>query len=266
MPVALAWPAPTVSGDCDGWFVTETATDNDWSGTSYWSIDGSGQYARNQVAVNVPDSSDATSRTFTVRWHASDGGVLDTRSSEGVRNLSGCEVPVAGYSLDPTCDGVVVVNTGGLELAVEAGGGAFNATVAVASSVTVPPSVFDVNGETELLITAGDAVLFSDIVSLPSDCEPPNTPVTPAAPTKADPCGTANDTFTIPSTTGVVYKVNGEVKGAGTYAGSGSVTVTAHAIEGYVLEGTSQWTLVFTNEACPPPPPPPTVPGLPETS
>jgi hypothetical protein len=78
--------------------------------------------------------------------------------------------------------------------------------------------------------------------------------VTPGTVTFAEACGTANDTYTIPSTTGVVYKVNNQVVGAGTNNGSGSVTVTAEAEAGYVLTGDTSWTHTFTNEDCPVPP------------
>jgi hypothetical protein len=79
---------------------------------------------------------------------------------------------------------------------------------------------------------------------------PPPTPVTATAPTSVDKCGTANDTFIIPSKDGVVYKVDGKVVVAGTYPGTGTVVVTASAEKGFVLKGDSEWTFVFTNVAC----------------
>lgn len=81
-----------------------------------------------------------------------------------------------------------------------------------------------------------------------------NTPcivaVTPPAPTRTDLCGTANDTYTIPAADGVIYRVNGNVKAAGTYAGSGFLLITATAAPGYVLSGTKTWTFLFTNLPC----------------
>ncbi|HET6622840.1 MAG TPA: hypothetical protein VFG56_02815, partial [Candidatus Saccharimonadales bacterium] len=87
-------------------------------------------------------------------------------------------------------------------------------------------------------------------------CEQPQPPteVTPAAPTSHDVCGTANDTYTVPSTEGVDYLVDGKVVKAGTYPGSGSVTVTAKAQDGYKLKGDSSWTFQFTDEPCQQPP------------
>ncbi|UJP40846.1 fibronectin type III domain-containing protein [Cellulomonas palmilytica] len=71
--------------------------------------------------------------------------------------------------------------------------------------------------------------------------------VTPAVPTSVDDYGTADDTFTIPSATGVEYSVDGDVLPAGTYPGAGTVVVTATATAGYALSGATQFTLVFTD-------------------
>lgn len=80
------------------------------------------------------------------------------------------------------------------------------------------------------------------------DCPPQS--ITAQAPTYVDMCGRQNDTYTIPSTTGVVYKVGGVVAPAGTYStASNTVAVTAEAIAGYTLIGTASWSLLFTNTA-----------------
>ena len=92
------------------------------------------------------------------------------------------------------------------------------------------------------------SLVFTDVA-----CDP-NTPtaVTPADATFADMCETANDTYTIPATAGVVYSVDGTVTSAGTYPGTGTVVITAAAAEGYVLAdgAPSTWTATFTDEAC----------------
>lgn len=76
--------------------------------------------------------------------------------------------------------------------------------------------------------------------------------VTPADPTKIDLCGKTNDKYTIPATTGVVYKVNGVTKAAGTYQTNSDVTITAEAFNGnYVLTGTTSWPLDFSQDKCP---------------
>ncbi|WP_168202603.1 ThuA domain-containing protein [Georgenia wutianyii] len=71
--------------------------------------------------------------------------------------------------------------------------------------------------------------------------------VTPAPVTFTDEDGTADDTYTIPAVEGVEYVVDGQVVAAGTYPGSGTVTVTARAAEGYELaEGAvTEWSHAF---------------------
>ena len=76
---------------------------------------------------------------------------------------------------------------------------------------------------------------------------PLETLVSATPPTKNDLSGTAQDTYTIPSSDGITYSVGGSPVAAGTYPGSGTVVVTATAQPGYVLSGASQFTLVFTD-------------------
>jgi hypothetical protein len=90
------------------------------------------------------------------------------------------------------------------------------------------------------------------------ECATPPTSVTATAPTNIDPCGTVNDTYIIPTTTGVNYQINGQTVAANTYPGTGSVTITAVAQAGYVLQGTATWTFTFTNADCPVTATPPT--------
>uniref|UniRef100_UPI003A80FDE1 MSCRAMM family protein n=1 Tax=Arthrobacter sp. LFS091 TaxID=3229892 RepID=UPI003A80FDE1 len=59
--------------------------------------------------------------------------------------------------------------------------------------------------------------------------------VMPAAVMFTDKDGTKDDVYVVPATTGVEYLVGGKVVAAGTYPGSGTVTVTARALTGYVL-------------------------------
>ena len=75
--------------------------------------------------------------------------------------------------------------------------------------------------------------------------------VSATAPTvKQDLAGTSLDAYTIPSKTGVVYKVGGVVKAAGDHftGGGTSVTVTAEPDPGYTLTGTATWTLTFSTD------------------
>ncbi|MEE6297353.1 family 16 glycoside hydrolase, partial [Georgenia wangjunii] len=75
--------------------------------------------------------------------------------------------------------------------------------------------------------------------------------VAPAAVTFADEGGAENDTFTIPAVEGVEYVVGDAVVAAGTYPGSGTVTVTARAAEGFVLAEGAQAEWVHTFDATP---------------
>jgi hypothetical protein len=96
-----------------------------------------------------------------------------------------------------------------------------------------------------------EVILDGEIDGSNRSCE-----VTPVAPelTTSEECGVV-DTYTIPSTTGVVYTVDGDAVAAGTFdlpAGT-SVIVTADAAEGYRLVGSLEKTLTGGSvEECPP--------------
>jgi hypothetical protein len=83
--------------------------------------------------------------------------------------------------------------------------------------------------------------------------------VTPGEVTSVNPCGTDQDGFTIPSTTGVIYKNGDEVLTPGFHPATGTVTIVAEAAAGYVLTEPASWTFTYTNEACPPEPCTPTM-------
>jgi hypothetical protein len=80
------------------------------------------------------------------------------------------------------------------------------------------------------------------------------TEVTPAPVTFQDVSGTDHDTYTVPDVTGVVYRRGGVALAAGTYPGSGTVTVTAEAATGYglALDATTTWTTTFATTVDPP--------------
>ena len=71
--------------------------------------------------------------------------------------------------------------------------------------------------------------------------------VTPAAPTFTDRSGTANDSVTIPSSTGAVYRVGTVLRAPGTYPAGGVVSVTAVPAEGYALDGVTSWTHTYSD-------------------
>ncbi|MCD4853748.1 hypothetical protein LN996_23305, partial [Arthrobacter sp. AK01] len=71
--------------------------------------------------------------------------------------------------------------------------------------------------------------------------------VIPAAVTFTDEDGTKDDVFVVPSTAGVEYVVGGKVVAAGSYPGTGTVTVSARAKTDYVLSAgaTASWSATF---------------------
>ncbi len=70
-------------------------------------------------------------------------------------------------------------------------------------------------------------------------------PVTPTPVLFTDKDGTAEDTYTVPATTGVDYLIGNSLVQAGTYPGAGTITVTAKARTDYTLTGTTEWTATF---------------------
>jgi hypothetical protein len=60
----------------------------------------------------------------------------------------------------------------------------------------------------------------------------------------------AGATYTIPSTTGVLYKINGNTVAAGTYpaADGGIVAISAVATPGFTLSGTTSFTHTFASQ------------------
>lgn len=118
-----------------------------------------------------------------------------------------------------------------------------------------PAFSYTKNGQMYNVPAQGDQSL---LVYRNPDCVKPseNTPVTPADVTFNDECGTANDTYTVPAVVeGAQYIKDGQAVAAGTYPGSGTVTIVPQALLGYVLAPSvpTQWSHTYTNEDCNPP-------------
>ncbi|MET1154243.1 excalibur calcium-binding domain-containing protein [Arthrobacter sp.] len=81
-------------------------------------------------------------------------------------------------------------------------------------------------------------------------------PVVPAAVLFVDAVVTSGDTYSIPASAGIDYLISGKVVHAGTYKGTGTVTVTAKAQTAYVLapSATASWTRTFTDSLVGPAP------------
>jgi hypothetical protein len=259
---AFAWGGAVVvdKQDCSGWSVHGEAHP---SGTDSWtySAGASGDWSGGSTVsgtgtVTWSDSSE----TFGYPYSVTKPGECKAPSRPSGTASYECSVANPGYGLLTAMlnpDGTVVVSWG----------------------VRIPSIGIDIDGTgttsiSQLLVaipagsTGWEVYLNGSVISSGSfvakDCSPPpaDIEVTAGVPTSNDVCGTNADTYTIPSTTGVVYKVGGAVKAAGTYPGSGSVTVTAEATTGYKLIGDSSWTLAFTDVACPVPDIDITVTGL----
>jgi hypothetical protein len=173
--------------------------------------------------------------------HDSYAGLNWTTDGQAIWN-NGCayttEVTPTAVTFNDVCgtanDTYTVPTTTGVDYSDTAGTHAGSGTVTITAT---PKTGFTLNGDTSWSHT------FTN-----DECPVDLTPVTPADVTFNDVCGTDSDTYTVPTTTGVIYSVN-----AGTHPGSGTVTVTATADSGYVLEGTTSWTHTFTDEDCPQP-------------
>ncbi|MFB9164190.1 hypothetical protein [Arthrobacter psychrochitiniphilus] len=73
-----------------------------------------------------------------------------------------------------------------------------------------------------------------------------NVSVVPGGPTSV----AATGHYTVPSTVGVTYRVNGTIKTAGSYAsGYTKVGITAEVKPGYMLSGTTSWTLDLSKKS-----------------
>ncbi|MEE6283343.1 ThuA domain-containing protein, partial [Georgenia sp. MJ170] len=125
------------------------------------------------------------------------------------------------------------------------------ATVPGSGAVTVTARVLD-----GFVLAEGAVAQWSHTFSTAE--EPELVEVTPEAVTFTDEDGTEDDAFTVPEVDGVEYVVDGDVIPAGTHSGVGEVTVTARALDGFVLaEGASaQWSHVFSTEGEEPEPEP----------
>ncbi|MFZ2126372.1 MAG: LPXTG cell wall anchor domain-containing protein [Candidatus Microsaccharimonas sp.] len=160
-------------------------------------------------------------------------------------------------------------------------------TVAPYGSYSYPDPISEFqNGDSFTVTVLANGVAVFGPTEFTIDCEEPEEPtiVVPESPTMVDPCGTDDDSFTLPSAEpGETESVTDE----GTYTaddqrdenGVGDVIVTFTPAEGFVVSdtknadyeldenGNAVWTFTFTDEKCPTNPPvtPPSTTGLPNT-
>jgi hypothetical protein len=107
------------------------------------------------------------------------------------------------------------------------------------------------NGELYASTTSGNE--FKDgTTSHNYGIAPDSNVLCPVAPvTFDDQCGTANDSYIVPTTFLVDYKVGANVVTAGSHPGAGTITVNAYPQSNQVtLSGTTTWTHTFTSVPC----------------
>lgn len=196
---------------------------------------------------------------------------LGTASGTESNDPKVCAFNFEGFNFDPADSGYITMapQGGSLPVGVAAGPFNFGPTDAIGYAQT---SYFNIAGGTTIANGTYKATLFGkdtgnniDLTDEKAkskvfkvECAAPVevpvilTNVTPAAVTFNDVCITAQDTYTIPATTGVTYQIAGSPVVAGAYPGTGTVTVTAVANAGFSLIGTTSWQFTFTNLACSP--------------
>lgn len=122
---------------------------------------------------------------------------------------------------------------------------ALNVVTGNPGDTQVPWSKWDEHTVVDQEATSGTVTYYAwnDHASCPA--------VTPAGVQFKEQCGTANDQYYIPTSTGAQYLVDNKVISSGWHQGVGTVSVTAQATQGHTLSGTKSWSHHFTNEACP---------------
>jgi serine protease len=128
------------------------------------------------------------------------------------------------------------------------------------------PRTGTVTAEAEQGYRLTDSEWWYDLNLAAAEACPVITVVAPVAPTvtPSTTCATEGS-YTVPSTTGVEYLLDGKVLAAGTYPGPATGTVTARAAEGYRLSD-SEWSFALKlapAEACPAAVIPPATPVAP---
>lgn len=204
------------------------------------------------IVARDSDSGTAVATTTVADGCASGGGGDDgpvATFADLTLTEQGCAFTIANPTGNPNI--TFVYANGDRGQATE--NGEFNLTPG--QSVTVDPFTGPTLYATAFVMGTNQNIEYSQQFQIAINCDldPGLTDVTAEAPTSEDAYGTDDDTYTIPSTECVVYLVDGEPVDAGTYPGSGSVTVTAEAGDGCKLIGDTEWTLEFTDVPAPDP-------------
>ncbi|WP_452176640.1 ThuA domain-containing protein [Georgenia satyanarayanai] len=218
-----------------------SADGTEW--TTFGSVTNAAVAAEGRVGLFALGTASEDNQTVTFDYFRVDGGDVDPEPVV-VTPTAVTFTDAAGTDADtltiPAVDGVEYLVNGEV---TEAG------TYPASGAVTVTARALE-----GFVLAEGATAEWT--FTFTDDEEPQPVEVTPAPVTFSDEDGTADDTYTIPATAGVEYLVDGVVTAAGTYDGSGTVTVTARALEGFVLaEGaTAEWSFTFSTEGGDPEP------------
>ncbi len=152
-------------------------------------------------------------------------------------------LPNPGTTFDPSIAPAVFTKLDGATSFTPASGSDFGAVITSGSlTMTVPG---EVAGSYRLTLGYVDALGVLNTVVADVDVDGlcgADAHVVATGPTVTQKCGADNDLVDLPTVTGVTYSAPGW--------NDGSMTVTATARKGYVLDGESTWTLTDSNEAC----------------
>ena len=111
----------------------------------------------------------------------------------------------------------------------------------------VAPGVHPASGSVTVESVPGEMFTFGDAPTSWTHTFDPLRHVTAEPPTFLDRSGTDNDRVTIPASAGVVYRIGTVLRAAGSYPGSGTVTVTAAPEQGYAIDGATSWSFTFSD-------------------
>lgn len=176
-----------------------------------------------------------------------------------------CAFNFEGFGFDPTQSGYIMIDTQGGSSPVGQDAGPFSfgptdgAGYAISQDFNTPTGTTIVDGTYKATLygkdTGGQIDLQDDKAKskvFKVDCSGRTQTVTPSAVSFNDECGTANDTYTIATTSGVGFKLGGNTLAAGVYPGTGTITIDAFAEAGYSLLGATTWQHTFSDAVCPP--------------
>ena len=156
-----------------------------------------------------------------------------------------------GVDVDPAAAGLLVVFNSSPEPITEAIDGMAGVELALAPTLTdgTHDSAF-FNAATWDAAAGAVTIPGRSVTVLVEDQAPPapQTVENVIPPTFNEQRGVTNDTYTIPSTPGVIYLVNGAEKPAGTYPGLGTVSITATPAPGVTITDRDglRWTHTFS--------------------